>query len=141
STGGAPGSACQARRADAPRAMGRGPMTLVLPSSLTFEEPEEALLARAVSGRADPPEAVALHLQAQRLARVGGFEEVLCLPLLRQVERPPHQERTALTVMRRFRGRAILGDEVGLGKTIEAALILKEYVLRGLVRRALVLCP
>ncbi len=36
-----------------------------------------------------------------------------------------------------MRGRALLADEVGLGKTIEAGLILKEYVLRGLVRRAL----
>ncbi len=40
-----------------------------------------------------------------------------------------------------MRGRALLADEVGLGKTIEAGLILKEYVLRGLVRRALVLAP
>ena len=38
-------------------------------------------------------------------------------------------------------GRAILADEVGLGKTIEAGMILKEYLLRGLVRRALILAP
>src|SRR5690606_26854297 len=38
-------------------------------------------------------------------------------------------------------GRAILADEVGLGKTVEAGMILKEYMLRGLVRRALVLAP
>jgi len=44
-------------------------------------------------------------------------------------------------VLRQMRGRAILADEVGLGKTIEAGLILKEYALRGLVRRALVLTP
>jgi SNF2 family DNA or RNA helicase len=40
-----------------------------------------------------------------------------------------------------MRGRAILADEVGLGKTIEAGLILKEYAIRGLVRRALILAP
>ena len=38
-------------------------------------------------------------------------------------------------------GRAILADEVGLGKTIEAGMILKEYMLRGLVHRALILTP
>jgi SNF2 family DNA or RNA helicase len=43
--------------------------------------------------------------------------------------------------MKYFRGRAILADEVGLGKTIEAGLILKEYLMRGLVRTALVLAP
>ena len=40
-----------------------------------------------------------------------------------------------------MRGRAILADEVGLGKTIEALVILMEYFLRGLVRRALILTP
>ena len=38
-------------------------------------------------------------------------------------------------------GRAILVEEVGLGKTIEAGLILKEYLIRGLVRKALILVP
>src|SRR5690606_33836368 len=38
-------------------------------------------------------------------------------------------------------GRAILADEVGLGKTIEAGMIIKEYMLRGLARRVLILVP
>lgn len=40
-----------------------------------------------------------------------------------------------------MRGRAILADEVGLGKTIEAGLILKEYIIRGLVKKVLILVP
>src|SRR5690606_5921957 len=35
----------------------------------------------------------------------------------------------------------ILADEVGLGKTIEAGLILKEYMIRGLVKKVLILVP
>ena len=35
----------------------------------------------------------------------------------------------------------LLADEVGLGKTIEACLLLREYLLRGLVRRILILVP
>lgn len=31
-------------------------------------------------------------------------------------------------------GKAILADEVGLGKTVEAGLILKEYMIRGLAK-------
>jgi|SRR5690554_4051610 len=38
-------------------------------------------------------------------------------------------------------GRAILADEVGLGKTIEAGMILKEYLDRGLVKKFLILVP
>lgn len=43
--------------------------------------------------------------------------------------------------MQELHGRAILADEVGLGKTIEAGLIMKEYLLRGLARKILVLTP
>lgn len=53
----------------------------------------------------------------------------------------PHQIKTAQRVINEMRGQAILADEVGLGKTIEAGLILKEYILRGLVRKALILTP
>ncbi len=52
-----------------------------------------------------------------------------------------HQLDTARRVIQEMGGRAILADEVGLGKTIEAGMILKEYMLRGLVRRALILTP
>lgn len=40
-----------------------------------------------------------------------------------------------------MRGQAILADEVGLGKTIEAGIVLKEYLIRGLVKRVLILTP
>lgn len=53
----------------------------------------------------------------------------------------PHQLEAAETVIERMNGKAILADEVGLGKTIEAGLILKEYLIRGLVKKALILVP
>ncbi|SFU89697.1 DEAD/DEAH box helicase [Alicyclobacillus macrosporangiidus] len=53
----------------------------------------------------------------------------------------PHQVATAKQVIQEMHGRAILADEVGLGKTIEAGLIMKEYLLRGLARKILVLVP
>ncbi|MBI4671932.1 MAG: DEAD/DEAH box helicase family protein [Chloroflexi bacterium] len=82
-----------------------------------------------------------LSLQAARLAMVAGFDQLLALPWLHEVELLEHQLRTARTVLRRMRGRALLGDEVGLGKTIEAGMILLELVVRGLARRVLVLTP
>ncbi len=53
----------------------------------------------------------------------------------------PHQVNTVKTVLRQMRGRALLCDEVGLGKTVEAGLITMEYLLRGLVKRILILTP
>ncbi len=53
----------------------------------------------------------------------------------------PHQIETAKRVIFDMHGQAILADEVGLGKTIEAGLILKEYLLRGLAKKVLILTP
>lgn len=65
-------------------------------------------------------------------------DDLLCLPHCR-VERLEYQVRTALRVLGPLRGRALLSDEVGLGKTIEAGLVLKELLTRGMVKRFLVL--
>src|SRR5699024_8177783 len=53
----------------------------------------------------------------------------------------PHQVDACKKAMHSMHGRVILADEVGLGKTIEAGLILKEYLLRGLIKRVLILVP
>lgn len=42
---------------------------------------------------------------------------------------------------RQYKGRAILAVEVGVGKTIEACLVLKEHLTRGMARRPLILVP
>lgn len=65
-------------------------------------------------------------------------DSLLCLPYCR-IERLEYQVRTALRVLGPLRGRALLSDEVGLGKTIEAGLVLKELLTRGMVKRFLVL--
>lgn len=65
-------------------------------------------------------------------------DDLLCLPSCR-VRRLEYQVRTALRALGPLQGRALLSDEVGLGKTIEAGLIAKELCTRGMVRRLLVL--
>jgi SNF2 family DNA or RNA helicase len=81
-----------------------------------------------------------LQLQAKRLLLLAGFDELICLDNL-DFEPFGYQVKTAQTSLGRFRGRGLLCDEVGLGKTIEAGLVLKEYLLRGLVSRVLILTP
>ena len=65
-------------------------------------------------------------------------DTLLCLPHCR-LERLDYQLRTALRVLGPMRGRALLSDEVGLGKTIEAGLVLKELLTRGMVKKFLIL--
>jgi len=58
------------------------------------------------------------------------------------VDLNPHQIEAALFAMRSpLSHGVILADEVGLGKTIEAGLVIKELKLRGKVRRVLVIAP
>ncbi|GIP37923.1 helicase [Paenibacillus sp. J31TS4] len=82
-----------------------------------------------------------LAYEAERASLVSSFDELQCLAHLGQLKPMGHQIDTARKVLHEMRGRAILADEVGLGKTIEAGLILKEYMVRGLVRKALILVP
>lgn len=70
-----------------------------------------------------------------------GFDELLAPGASRNLTHFRHQIETVRRILRDFRGRVLLADEVGLGKTIEACLTLKEYWMRGLVRKALVLTP
>lgn len=53
----------------------------------------------------------------------------------------PHQLHVLNRAMEHNTIRYILADEVGLGKTIEAGMVIKELKARGLVRRVLVVCP
>ena len=53
----------------------------------------------------------------------------------------PHQLHVLNRVLSSNNIRYILADEVGLGKTIEAGLIIKELKTRGLIKRILIVCP
>ena len=53
----------------------------------------------------------------------------------------PHQRYALERAMETNACRYMLADEVGLGKTIEAGLIIKELETRGLIERVLVVCP
>ncbi len=86
------------------------------------------------------PQAYRLQLAAARMLLIGGFDELICLEHL-HFEPFPYQMKAAQAALRRFRGRGMLCDEVGLGKTIEAGLVIKEYLMRQMVERVLILTP
>ncbi|GIO23150.1 DEAD/DEAH box helicase [Oceanobacillus sp. J11TS1] len=79
--------------------------------------------------------------QTMNVTKRPSFSGLQALQYLPHLDILDHQLHAAEQVIESMNGRAILADEVGLGKTIEAGLILKEYMVRGLVKKALILVP
>lgn len=86
-------------------------------------------------------DAFKLAYDAESTLQVTDFDQLQALSYLPNLTPYPHQVETAKRVLNEMHGRAILADEVGLGKTIEAGLIIKEYMIRGLVKKVLILVP
>ena len=128
---------------DGNRDAGRGhaPEPSARATRRTWHRQGDTLLARWREGATVPGAHFDLHLKAENWAGWAEPERLISLDSLRGVERFPHQIKACLKAMRELNGRAILADEVGLGKTIEAGIVLKEYLLRGAVRTARVLVP
>jgi SNF2 family DNA or RNA helicase len=98
-----------------------------------------------------------LHDQEKEYATAATPEERLLVQFLRDapyllhardfgaetgpVQPWPHQRQVSRTVTERFPDRVMLCDEVGLGKTIEAGLIIRQLWLSGRVKRCLILVP
>lgn len=85
---------------------------------------------------------VRLGLMAGNLAQWEKVENISSLELLEgRFEPYPYQLKVALNVMREKSGIALLADEVGLGKTIEVGIILKEHIVRGNIDSILIITP
>lgn len=104
--------------------------------TLGFSSP----LTRLLAGAFDPSAHFELraraleHQHRSRQSPVRGF-------LGGRIDLLPHQIGIAAEVAGRMLPRVLLADEVGLGKTIEAGLVLHRLILTGRVNRALVLVP
>lgn len=112
------------------------------PPPITFDDTPWAGIQAALE-RGEPAGSLEeyVHQRAVLLSANPGFDTLMSLNVVRNVIPFEHQIKAVKDVLQRMRGRALLCDEVGLGKTIEACLVVTEYLLRGLARKALVLCP
>jgi len=103
--------------------------------------PSATLLERSGTNAA-PADWLLRHRSAEQ-SLIPGFNELLALGEvnLESFHRYAHQSAVAKKALRDMGGATLLADETGLGKTIEAGLVTKELLLRGLARRVLVIVP
>ncbi|MBU2262503.1 MAG: DEAD/DEAH box helicase [Proteobacteria bacterium] len=106
-----------------------------------LEPPAHDILTALAGAATTSLDELRLLIDYHALTIRSGFDELLCLSAMNDVDRYWYQIETVKKVLKRFHGRVLLGDEVGLGKTIEAGMLIKEYLLRGMVRNVLILAP
>ena len=97
-------------------------------------------LARMKSGQLETADAFNLRVVAQEFWTAHRHNDLVSLGAAR-VDLMPHQVSVAHKVVEGYPHRFLLCDEVGLGKTIEAGMIIKELRARGQAKRVLVLVP
>ncbi|MDO6561843.1 RNA polymerase-associated protein RapA [Amphritea sp. 1_MG-2023] len=107
-----------------------------LDSAVHFSKPHDRLFAGQVDKitqfklRVETLKNQFNHLQSESYGLLGPRVQLL-----------PHQLYIAQQVAQRFAPRVLLADEVGLGKTIEAGLILHQQLISGKASRALIVVP
>ncbi|MFK8068335.1 MAG: RNA polymerase-associated protein RapA [Gammaproteobacteria bacterium] len=109
---------------------------LDLDSFVQFSKPQDRLFA----GQVDKNKS--FQLRVETLALMRKHQESPAYGLLGpRVQLLPHQFYIANQVSRRHSPRVLLADEVGLGKTIEAGLILHHQIITGSAARVLIVVP
>src|SRR5262245_61364142 len=105
-----------------------------------LEDFQEDLVSRLARKDVDGLDAFRLRLEALELARLREAEGLGSF-LGGRIELFPHQLHVAETACAKHPVRWLLADEVGLGKTVEACLILNHLVRTGRAERVLVVAP
>lgn len=109
---------------------------VLLDSKLTFSKPQDRLFA----GQIDRMDRFALRYRARKLLSEQFRQAWNGLRGIR-ANLIPHQLHIASEVGQRYAPRVLLADEVGLGKTIEAGMIIHQQLLTGRAERILIIVP
>jgi SNF2 family DNA or RNA helicase len=110
-------------------------------SLYTFKFNHSSALQALADGLCDNLDYYEARKKLFNLSVMADYDQLVCLPTLTGIDKHWYQIETARKVLRQLGGRALLADEVGLGKTIEAGLILSEYLARGMIQSLLILTP
>lgn len=91
-------------------------------------------------GEFDDPERFHLRARAAELDLAHRQDRFVALENNR-IDIAPHQVKAAHQILTSYDHRYLIGDEVGLGKTIEAAIVIQELAARGQADRVLIVAP
>jgi ATP-dependent helicase HepA len=109
---------------------------VLLAATLSFSKPQD----RFFNGQIDSPKAFDLRIDTLRkkmeLAQTDALGK-----MGPRISLIPHQQYVAHVVAKREHPRVLLADEVGLGKTIEAGLIIHQLLTSGRIERVLIVVP
>jgi ATP-dependent helicase HepA len=107
-----------------------------LNSFVQFSQPQDRLFAGQIDKNRQ------FELRMSTLAHQHQLQQTPVFGLMgARVQLLPHQIYIAHQVSQRHAPRVLLADEVGLGKTIEAGLILHQQLITGRTQRALIVVP
>jgi SNF2 family DNA or RNA helicase len=109
----------------------------------SFSDEDFSLFEKLENNEFDSSELLDLRVEADSVSEDAQINEISSYELIKKnlAYKLPYQIEGALKILRDLNGSALLADEVGLGKTITAGLVLKECIVRGFVKKALILTP
>ncbi len=100
--------------------------------------PLRSISKKVATGETDEPARVVARVLAEAINAVNAQWGVFSTS---RIELLPHQLWVCRKVLERLPARWLVADDVGLGKTIEAGLVLWPLLAKGRVRRLLIICP
>lgn len=104
--------------------------------------PEQGLPAEIDSERFDDPSRLAAFIDALRWGAITSADsQVVQAPFRSGANVEAYQLEPLRRALRETRANLLLADDVGLGKTIEAGLVIQELFLRHRARSAIIVCP
>ena len=109
----------------------------------SFEDDSTELFGNLDSGSFDSSELFKLRMEADEVSSDSEISELISYgEIAKNLSYDlPYQRDGALRLLRDLNATALLADEVGLGKTITAGMVIKEGVSRGWFSRVVILCP
>ncbi len=108
-----------------------------------FEDDVSELFGDIKNGSFDSPELFKLQMDAKEISSDSKIDRLISYGEIKKnlAYDLPYQRDGALKLLRDLNATALLADEVGLGKTITTAMVIKEGIVRGFLKKIVILTP